>query len=250
MRTKTFGVLTFLGLVLLAVPIVAQAPPPPAPTCVFAFSKDFCSTTLFDGTWGIPPCTFGTTSCNNLVANDATFSGPLVSSSGRCGEDPTNLVPCDEAPDFFGTLVATVDIRTQRHTSCKARGSWDGPFRLLDSTGASFASGSLVASMGMGTHRKTSCSDETCSKTCETCHDAKVINPNYDWQIGTEGTLNGRVQSGPYAGCSFIASFQGDFKANGDSRGPETPSPRWGYCGTIEGALSCPCNAGGIDPAP
>jgi hypothetical protein len=250
MRPKTVVTLAFLGIVLLAVPAVAQDDPPaPAPTCVIAFSKDLCSAALSGGTWAIPPCVFGATSCNHLLGNDATFSGPLTSSSGRCGEDFSNLVPCDEAPHFTGTLVATVDVRTQRHTSCKARGSWDGPFRLLDSDGVAFATGDLVATMGMGTHRE-ACDNDSCSKTCETCHDARVISHAYDWQIGTEGTLNGRVLSGRYAGCTFIASFQGDFTANGDSRGPQVPDPRWGHCGTLEGALSCPCDSGGIDPTP
>ncbi|HXU31931.1 MAG TPA: hypothetical protein VN851_15265, partial [Thermoanaerobaculia bacterium] len=110
MRMKTLGVLAFLGLALLAVPVVAQVPPAPAATCVFAFSKDLCSAALFDGAWGVPPCTFGTTSCNHLVANDATFSGPLTGSGGTCGEETGNRVPCDEAPEFGGTLVATVDV--------------------------------------------------------------------------------------------------------------------------------------------
>lgn len=249
MRTKAFGVTAFLGLALLAVPGMAQDPAEPAPACVIAFSKDLCSAALSGGTWAIPPCVFGGTSCNHLFGNDATFSGPLASSPGRCGEDFSNLVPCDEAPHFTGTLVATVDVGTQRHTSCKARGSWNGPFRLLDASGASFAAGDLVATMGMGTHRKTDCDDGGCGKDCETCHDATVISHAFDWRIGSEGTLSGRVQSGRYAGCTFIASFQGDFTANGDSRGPQVPAPRWGFCGTMEGALTCPCDSAGIDPA-
>ena len=149
-------------------------------------------------------------------------------------------MPCDEAPDFIGQLIARVDVRTQRHTPCKARGSWDGTFRIVDTLGVSFASGDLVATMGMGTHRK-ACNDDSCSQDCETCHDAQVISHAFDWQIGSEGTLKGRVSSGRYAGCTFTASSQGDFTANGDSRGPQTPNSAWRYCGTLEGVLECPC---------
>lgn len=231
----------FLFLVLIAMAVVpAAAQVEPAPLCLYAFSKDFCSASLSGGTWGLPFCEFGTTGCNNLVGNDANFRGALTASNGRCGEDPLNLVPCDEAPDFIGTLVATVDVRTQRHTPCKARGSWDGDFRILDALGLPFATGDLVATMGMGTHRP-ACHGSTCSKTCETCHDAQRNDVDFSWRIGSEGTLKGRVQSGRYAGCSFTASFQGDFTANGDSRGPQTPNPSWKYCGTFEGVLECPC---------
>lgn len=180
------------------------------------------------------------TGCNNLVGNDATFRAPLTPSNGRCGEDPLNLVPCDEAPYLFGTLVVDADVRTQRHTPCKARGSWDGPFRIYNSLGIAYATGNLVATLGMGTHRE-ACHDDSCSKLCETCHDARVVSSNYDWQIGSEGTIQGRVQAGPYAGCSFTGSFQGDFQANGDSRGPQAPNDTWKFCGTLEGVLECPC---------
>ena len=238
----------FIALALLsgcallsAGPAVAQTA---APICLYAFSKNLCSASLSGGSWGLPICTIGGQGCNNLQGAGATFRGPITSHGGRCGEDPSSLAPCDEAPDFLGTLVAEVDVRTQRHTPCKARGSWEGPFRLVDTAGVSFASGSLVATMGMGTHRKTECLSTVagCGRDCETCHDARVISHAYDWQIGTEGTLRGRVQSGRYAGCTFTASFQGDFTANGDSRGPQTPNSDWRYCGTLEGVLECPCS--------
>jgi hypothetical protein len=245
-RTKTFVVVALLsGFALLFAGTAAQAQAPaesPA-VCLYAFSKNLCSSALSGGTWGLPFCTTGSggTGCNNLVGTGVNFRGPLTNHGGRCGDDPTALAPCDEAPDFIGTLVADVDVRTQRHTPCKARGSWEGAFRLVDVLGVSFASGNLVATMGMGTHRKTECTGASCSQDCETCHDAKVISHAYDWQIGSEGTLKGRVQSGKYAGCSFTASFQGDFTANGDSRGPQTPNTTWPYCGTLEGVLECPC---------
>lgn len=228
----------FTGFALLAwVPATAQVEP--APLCLYAFSKDLCSSGLSGGTWSLPTCAVGGTGCNNLVGLDARFSGPLVGSTGRCG-DPLNPVPCDEAPKFKGTLVAEVDVRSQRHTSCKARGSWGGPFRLVDDTGVSFASGDLIGTLGVGTHRRT-CDGDKCSKDCETCHDAE-----YDgaagWEIGAEGTLRGRVHSGEYAGCTFTASFQGDFQANGDSRGPLAPHDVWKYCGSLEGVLECPCS--------
>jgi hypothetical protein len=236
---KSTVVLAFLGLALAAVPAMAHL----QPLCLYAFSKDLCEAKLFDGLWGLPTCAIGGTGCNNLVADDAAFQGSLTSSSGRCGEDPLNLVPCDEAPQFIGELVATVDVRTQRHTSCKARGSWDGPFKIV-AHGVTIATGDLVATMGMGTHRR-ACDDThgVCGKDCETCHDARVISHVFDWQIGSEGTLKGRVEAGPYAGCSFTASFQGDFTANGDSRGPQGPPDKasWGFCGSIEGVLECPC---------
>lgn len=222
----------------LALPAAAQAAP--APVCLYAFSKDFCSAKLFDGDWGIPFCTTGGTGCNNLVGNGATFRGAITPSNGKCGEDPTNLVPCDEAPDLFGELIANVNVRTQRHTPCKARGSWEGTFSLVNSLGITYATGNLAATMGMGTHRE-ACDDATCSQDCETCHDARVISQSFDWQIGAEGTLLGTVSAGTYAGCRLIASFQGDFTANGDSRGPQVPNPSWGFCGTMEGALHCPC---------
>lgn len=241
-RNQTFFVAALLSAIALlaALPAVAQVEPPA--TCLYAFSKDFCSASLSGGTWGLPFCTTGGgPGCNNLFGNDANFRGPLTNHDGRCGEDPFSLAPCDEAPEFLGTLVADVDVRTQRHTPCKARGSWDGPFRIVDAAGVAFANGDLVATMGMGTHRKTSCTTAECSQDCETCHDARVISFNFDWQIGSEGTLKGRVLSGRYAGCTFTASFQGDFTANGDSRGPQAPNPAWSYCGTLEGVLECPC---------
>ena len=242
-RTRMFIAVALLsgGALLAAGPAVAQTAAPPI--CLYAFSKNLCSASLSGGTWGIPICTTGGTGCSNLQGHDATFSGPVTSHGGRCGEDLSSLAPCDEAPDFLGQLVAEVDVRTQRHTPCKARGSWEGPFRLVDPAGVAFASGNLVATMGMGTHRKTDCplTAADCGRDCETCHDARVVSHAFDWQIGTEGTLKGRVQSGRYAGCTFTASFQGDFTANGDSRGPQTPNLAWRYCGTLEGVLECPC---------
>lgn len=237
-RMKPYLAVT-LFVLFAGLPAVAQVEP--APLCLYAFSKDLCSAGLSGGTWGLPVCHLGGTGCNNLVGNDANFRGPLRSSDGRCSDGPDGLVvPCDEAPDFVGTLVATVDVRTQRHTSCKARGSWEGDFRILDRNGLPFASGDLVATMGMGTHRP-ACDGDTCSQTCESCHDARRNDIDFSWEIGSEGTLKGRVQSGKYAGCSFTASFQGDFNANGDSRGPQVPNDTWKYCGTIEGVLECPC---------
>jgi hypothetical protein len=241
-RTKTFVALAlFSGFALLsAAPVAAQVSASP-PICLYAFSKNLCSASLSGGLWGLPFCTTGGgTGCNNLFGTSAGFRAPLTNHGGRCG-DPLSPVPCDEAPDFIGTLAADVDVRTQRHTPCKARGSWEGPFRIHDSNGLAFATGNLVGTLGMGTHRKTECTDASCSQDCETCHDAQVISHNFDWQIGSEGTLRGRVQSGRYAGCTFTASFQGDFTANGDSRGPQTPNPIWKYCGTLEGVLECPC---------
>jgi hypothetical protein len=239
-RTQTLVALALVSFALLsAIPVAAQTD---APICLYAFSKNLCSASLSGGTWGLPFCTTGGgTGCNNLFGTDAGFNGPLTNNNGLCGDDPLSQVPCDEAPDFLGRLVAEVDVRTQRHTSCKARGSWEGTFRLVDNAGASFASGNLVGTLGMGTHRRTSCTSASCSQDCETCHDARVISHNYDWEIGSEGTLRGRVASGKYAGCTFTASFQGDFTANGDSRGPQTPNPAWRYCGTLEGVLECPC---------
>lgn len=242
-RTRTFVAVALLsGCALLSAgPAAAQTTAPPI--CLYAFSKNLCSASLSGGAWGLPFCTTGGgTGCNNLFGNDASFRGPLTNHDGRCGEDPLSLAPCDEAPDFLGTLIAEVDVRTQRHTPCKARGSWEGSFRLVDSSSVAFASGDLVATMGMGTHRKKECnSDISCGQVCETYHDAQVISQNFDWQIGSEGTLRGRVLAGRYAGCTFTASFQGDFTANGDSRGPQTPNPAWRYCGTLEGVLECPC---------
>jgi len=241
-RKRTSAVVALLSgcaLLLLAGPAAAQDAPA---ICLYAFSKNLCSASLSGGTWGLPFCTTGGgTGCNNLFGNSAAFRGPLTNHGGRCGEDPLALAPCDEAPDFIGTLDATVDVRTQRHTPCKARGSWDGSFRLIDPTGVAFANGNLVATMGMGTHRKSECTGPSCGHQCESCHDAQVVSHNYDWQIGSEGTLKGRVLAGRYAGCTFTASFQGDFTANGDSRGPQTPNSDWRYCGTLEGVLECPC---------
>lgn len=230
-----------VGLTLLLAVPPAPAQDGPAPLCLYAFSKDLCSAGLFGGTWGLPSCSAGGgEGCNNLVGEGAEFRSPLTNSSGSCGEDPHNLVRCDEAPELRGHLIARVDVRTQRHTSCKARGSWDGDFRIVDPLGTVLAGGDLVATMGMGTHRE-SCEGESCGKKCETCHDAQVINHAFDWQIGSEGTLKGTVVAGRYAGCTLTASFQGDFTANGDSRGPQAPKEAWKYCGTLEGVLECRC---------
>jgi hypothetical protein len=238
-KTQTFVVLALVSFALLsAVPAVAQDSPL---ICLYAFSKNLCSASLSGGTWGLPFCSFGGAGCNNLFGDGADFLGRLTSNNGVCGEDSPFQVPCDEAPDFVGTLSADVDVRTQRHTSCKARGSWEGGFKIADSNGTSFAGGDLVATLGMGTHRRTNCPNGSCSQDCETCHDARVITHNFDWEIGTEGTLRGRVESGRYAGCTLTASFQGDFVANGDSRGPQVPNPSWKFCGTVEGVLECPC---------
>ena len=53
--------------------------------------------------------------------------------------------------------------------------------------------------------------------------------------------------AGRYAGCSFTASYQGNFIADGDSRGPQPPNATWGFCGALEGVLECPC--GTVGPA-
>ena len=219
-----------------ALPAVAQ----PRQVCLYAFSKDMCGTRLSGGDWGIPACSsIPGTNCNNLVGVKASLSGELTSSAGTCGDDVQ--VPCDEAPDFTGRLFAEVDVRTQRHTACKARGSYNGPFKLADPvTGVSFASGELVATMGMGTHRDT-CNGACDTANCERCHDARIIDHQFNWEIGSEGTLRGKVASGPYAGCTFTASYQGDFIADGDSRGPQAPNYSWGFCGSMEGVLECEC---------
>lgn len=222
----------------LLMPALAVAQANPAPVCLFAISKDLCNARLFDGTWGIPFCQEGGENCNNLVGEDATFQGLLSSSPGTCGELET--VPCDEAEAFGGILEATVDVRSQRHTACKARGSWDGKFRVVTpATGTLLADGDLVGTLGMGTHRK-ACNTNTCSKDCESCHDARRL-ATFEWEVGSEGTLKGRVVAGAFAGCSFTISFQGDFLADGDFRGPTAPNPEWTFCGTLEGVMECPC---------
>lgn len=238
-RTPLVAVL----LAALLVPALAAAQVNPAPVCLFAISKDLCDARLFDGTWGIPFCQQGGENCNNLVGEDATFNGLLASSSGTCGEFES--VPCDEAEAFGGILEATVDVRSQRHTACKARGSWDGKFRIVTPASATLlADGDLVGTLGVGTHRP-ACQSNNCSKDCERCHDARRL-ANFDWEIGSEGTLKGRVVAGAFAGCSFTMSFQGDFIADGDSRGPQVPDPAWTFCGTLEGVMECPC--GTVDP--
>jgi hypothetical protein len=239
MTQRAYASSIVLGICLLlvaALPAAAQ----PKQVCLYAFSKDMCGTRLFGGDWGIPACVGpGGANCHNLVGDKATFSGPLVTSAGTCGEDVQ--VPCDEAPDFVGTLIATVDVRTQRHTNCKARGSYDGDFKITDSlTGDSFASGRLTATMGMGTHRDT-CTGACNTGECERCHDARIYDEQFNWEIGSEGTLRGEVFEGPYRGCTFTASYQGNFIADGDSRGPQTPNYAWGFCGAMEGVLECEC---------
>ena len=223
-------------LALSALPAAAQ----PNQVCLHAFSKDMCGARLFGGSWGVPACSGPVgPNCTNLIGDDASFQGSWTSSAGACGDAVE--VPCDEAPEFGDLFFAQVDLRSQRHTSCKARGSYDGAFRIVDSaTGSSFASGDLVASLGVGTHRDT-CFGECKTGVCEECHDAQVIDFQFNWQIGTEGTLRGEVFSGQYAGCTFTASYQGNFIANGDSRGPQIPDPLWSFCGSIEGVLECRC---------
>jgi len=230
------SILLGICLLLAALPATAQ----PEQVCLYAFSKDMCGTRLNGGQWGIPSCSGGGgTNCNNLVGVGANFDGPLASSAGTCGD--AVQVPCDEAPDFGGQLTATVDVRSQRHTSCKARGSYDGPFRITDpANGTVIASGELVATMGMGTHRDT-CSGACNTPVCESCHDARIIDQQFNWEIGSEGTLRGEVFKGPYAGCRFTASYQGNFIADGDSRGPQAPNYNWGFCGALEGVLECDC---------
>lgn len=226
------------GLTLSAVPSWAQVQP--APVCLYAFSKDMCGTRLFGGTWGIPSCSTGT-NCNNLVGLDATFRGGMTTSAGTCGPSQTEQEPCDEAPDFTGTLEATVDVRAQRHTHCKARGSYGGKLKITDDfTGVQIAEGDLVATLGMGTHRRT-CSGACGTGECETCHDARIIDLQFNWEVGSEGTISGRVLAGRYAGCTFTGSYQGNFITDGDSRGPTEPFVTWGFCGALEGVLECPC---------
>ena len=238
------------GLALLAIPALAQvepAPPTPAPLCIYPFSKNLCTGELARGTWGLPVCDTATgAGCNNLVGVGASFQAPLTTSGGLCGDPTGHLVPCDTAEDFTGLLVAEVDVRAQRHVTCKARGSWDGTFRIVDPvSGTNIARGDLVATLGMGTHRRAECHGGSCGEDCEGCHDVRY-NPAafLPWHIGSEGTLKGRVLFGRYAGCTFTASFQGDFDANGDSRGPLAPLGGWPFCGTLEGVLECPCCSG------
>ncbi len=235
-RIQTASILLGLCMVLVALPAAAQ----PQQVCLYAFSKDMCGTRLFGGDWGIPACSgVPGSNCHNLVGDNASFQGEWTSSNGTCGDGIQ--VPCDEAPDFVGRLFAEVDVRTQRHTNCKARGSYEGAFRLADPvTSASFAFGELVATMGMGTHRDT-CSGACNTPECERCHDARIIDNQFNWEIGSEGTMRGQVTDGPYAGCTFTASFQGNFIADGDSRGPQTPNYSWGFCGSVEGVLECKC---------
>ena len=239
MNQRTLSPSILLGICLAlatALPVAAQ----PEQTCLYAFSKDWCGVRLNGGDWGIPACSGPVgPNCNNLIGDNASFSGEFTSSSGTCGDNVQ--VPCDEAPDFAGRLIAEVDVRAQRHTSSKARGSYNGPFKIADPvTGVSFASGNLIATLGMGTHRDT-CSGGCTTPNCERCHDARIIDSQFNWEIGSEGTLTGRVESGPYAGCTFTASYQGDFIADGDSRGPQVPNYSWGFCGSIEGVLECKC---------
>lgn len=222
-------------LALTAMPAAAQ----PHQTCLYAFSKDMCGARLFGGSWGVPACSGPVgPNCTNLVGDNASFQGSWTSSTGACGD--TVEVPCDEAPEFGPLFFAQIDLRSQRHTSCKARGSYNGSFRIADASGTSFASGELVASLGVGTHRDT-CFGECKTGVCEECHDAQVIDLLFNWRIGTEGTLRGEVVDGQYAGCTFTASYQGNFIANGDSRGPQAPAPGWSFCGSIEGVLECRC---------
>lgn len=225
----------FLVLGLAALPVAAQVPQP-APVCLYAFSKDMCSHRLYDGVWSVASCVPGAPNCNNLVGDNATFRGQWASSTGTC-----NGTPCDEAPDFGDILDAVVDVRSQRHTTCQARGSYDGDFKIIDSaTNNTIASGSLVATLGMGTHRDT-CFGTCTTAVCEKCHDARIVNSQFDWEVGSEGTLRGSVIAGPYAGCTFTASYQGDFLTDGDSRGPLPPNYSWGFCGALEGVLECAC---------
>lgn len=232
------------GALFAALFVTVTAPPAAAqvasaPVCLYAISKDLCGTRLFGGTWSIPSCVPGAPNCSNLVGDDATFRGSWTSSSGGCGAFAE--VPCDEAPEFGDLLEATVDVRTQRHTSCQARGSFDGKFKLADSlTNATIATGELVATLGVGTHRRT-CSGACGTGECETCHDARIIDQQFNWEVGSEGTLRGKVVDGRYRGCSFTASFQGNFITDGDSRGPQAPDYSWGFCGAVEGVLECPC---------
>jgi len=234
-------ILPCLLALLVWAPLPADAQAQPSPICLFAFSKDMCGTRLFGGTWSILGCFVGQQNCNNLVGVDATFRGPMATSAGTCGPSATEQQPCDEAPDFTGTLEATVDVRAQRHTHCKARGSFDGKFKITeDFTGVEIANGELVATLGMGTHRRV-CSGACGTGECETCHDARIIDEQFNWEVGSEGTIRGKVIAGRYAGCSFTGSFQGNFITDGDSRGPTEPFATWGFCGALEGVLECPC---------
>jgi hypothetical protein len=210
----------------------------PAPVCLYAISKDLCGTRLSGGTWDVGSCVPAAANCNNLVGDDADFKGSWTSSGGTCGE---LQAPCDEAPDFGDRLEAVVDVRSQRHTSCPARGSYEGSFKIVDSvSGTSIASGRLVATLGMGTHR-TTCSGACSTGVCESCYDARIYDAQFNWEVGSEGTLDGSVVAGPYAGCTFTASYQGNFITDGDSRGPQPPNYNWGFCGALEGVLECPC---------
>lgn len=237
MTTRPTCIILSCSLLALCLgPATAAAQAQPAPICLYAFSKDLCSHRLYGGTWAIASCVSGAANCNNLVGDNATFRGQWASSSGTC-----NGSPCDEAPDFGDVLDAVVDVRSQRHTTCHARGSYDGEFKIIDSTSSTtIARGTLVATLGMGTHRDT-CFGTCTTAVCEECHDASIYDAQFNWEVGSEGTLRGNVVAGRYAGCTFTASYQGDFITDGDARGPLPPNYNWGFCGALEGVLECAC---------
>lgn len=242
---------SILGLILLlvaAMPAFGQDTFD-APVCIYAISKDLCKAELARGIWSQPVCPdpgAPNAQCTTLAGNNAHLSGTLTNGTGTCGTFAETL--CDEAPELQGSFVVTgLDYRAQRANSCTARGHWRGTWSLISPfTGQTIATGGLQATTGVGTHRK-SCEDNACTTpVCEGCWDARLLPspvdpPVFRWEIGNEGLITGRVLTGRYAGCTLHASFHGDFRALGDSRGPLAPNPNWDFCGNLDGVLECPC---------
>lgn len=216
----------------------AAAVSPAQQVCVVGFSKDFCSLRLNSGTWNNYSCTVpDVTSCRTLSGIAASAGGFFVGHGGTC--EPG--VPCDEAPELDGRFEAVVDVHARRNAPCPSRGAWGGTFQLLDADTYSvlLASGTIDGTLGVGTHR-VGCGEQ-CGPNCEGCHVARWDPLFSVWYLHSEGFIQGTVHEGPHAGCELRASFQGEFTADGDRFGPLPPNYNWGFCGTADGVLLCPC---------
>lgn len=198
--------------------------------CIFSVSKDLCNSSISGGTWAPVQCVGPkNVKCTTLGGTQVAFASTVKTASNNC----------DEAKELDGNLRTVIDIDVRKHPPFQSQGDYEGRFDLLRN-GQIIASGNLWATLAAGTHRP-ACSGQ-CGKECEKCYDAAFDASSRTWTIGTEGIMNGRVSAGVFKFCKIRWSFQGRFKAKGDSHGPvAAANSSWKFCGNLDGVLECPC---------